>query len=74
MIVEGFENSGDSSKGMYIRNALDIPPKWKNIENSHIPLNWNDMRSIVDIPKLYAIASKRLKTKADIVRMAHMHA
>ena len=74
MIGEEFETGGDSFGGMYIQSTSDIPPEWKDIRNSHIPPNQNDMRSIVNIPKLYAIASKRLKTKADIVRMTHMHA
>ena len=43
MICEWFEKEGDSSRGMYIRSTSDIPP------------NWEDMRSIADIPKLCAI-------------------
>ncbi|MDI6886453.1 MAG: hypothetical protein QMD22_08980 [archaeon] len=45
--IKGVEGS---SRGMYIRNNADIPPRWK------------DVRSIADIPKLYEIVSKRLKT------------
>lgn len=52
MIREGFEKGGDLSIGMYMRSTSDIPPKWKDIRNSYIPPNQNDMRSIVDIPKL----------------------
>jgi hypothetical protein len=52
MIGEGFEKGGDSSRRMHIQSTSDTPPKW-DIRYSYIPLNWNDMRSIVDIPKLY---------------------
>ena len=41
----------DSSRGMYIRSTSDILPR-KDIRNSYIPPNWNDMRSIADITKL----------------------
>ena len=41
-----------SSRGMYIRSTSDIPPKGKYIQDSYIPPNWNDMRSIADILKL----------------------
>jgi len=40
MIEKRFGEKKFSSSGMYIRSASDIPP------------NWNDMRSIADIPKL----------------------
>jgi hypothetical protein len=36
--------------------SSDILPKWKDIRNSYIPPSWDDMRSIADITKLYAIA------------------
>ena len=42
----------DLSREMYIRSTSDILPKGKDIRNSYIPPNWNDMRSIADIPKL----------------------
>ncbi|MGB2728955.1 MAG: hypothetical protein WBD09_10870 [Halobacteriota archaeon] len=41
-----------SSRGMYIRNNADIPPKWKDIRNADILPNWSDVRSNADIPKL----------------------
>jgi hypothetical protein len=40
----------------YIRTTLDILPKGKDIRNSYISQNWNDMRSIADITKLAEIA------------------
>ncbi len=43
MILERFGEKKFSSRGMYIRSTLDILP------------NWNDIRSIADIPKLYEI-------------------
>jgi hypothetical protein len=55
MILERFGEIKFSSGGMYIRSTSDILPKWKDIRNSYIPPNWNDMRSIADIPKLYAM-------------------
>ncbi len=36
---------------MYIRSTSDILPKEKDIRNSYIPPNWNDMRSIADMKK-----------------------
>ena len=41
-----------SSRGMYIRSTSDILPKCKDMRNSYISPNWNDMRSIADITKL----------------------
>ena len=61
MIGKRFGEKKFSSRGMYIRNTSDILPKWKDIRNSYIPPNRSDMRSIADIPKLYAIVSKRVK-------------
>lgn len=49
------QEKGGSYRGIYIRSTSDITPKWKDMRNSYIPLNWNDMRSIADITKLYAI-------------------
>ncbi|NQE06615.1 hypothetical protein C5S32_12165 [ANME-1 cluster archaeon GoMg1] len=40
---------------MYIRSTSDILPKGKDIRNSYIPPNWNDMRCIADITKLNSI-------------------
>ena len=38
--------------GWYIRSTSDIPPERKDMRNSHILPNWNDMRSIKDITEL----------------------
>ena len=43
-----------SDIGMYIGSTSDIQPK--DIRNSYILPNWNDMRSIKDITELYEIA------------------
>ena len=48
------EEIGGSDIGMYIRSTSDIQPK--DIRNSYILPNWNDMRSIKDITELYEIA------------------
>lgn len=49
MIGKRFGEKKFSSRGMYIRSTSDIPP------------NWNDMRSVADIPELYEImAEERL--------------
>lgn len=56
MIEERFGEKGISSIGTYIQSASDILPKWKGIRNSYIPLIWNDMRSIADIPKINKIS------------------
>ena len=40
--------------------------KYKDIRNSHISTDWNDMRSITDMNELYAIVSKRFKGCEDI--------
>ena len=45
---------GDSSIGLHIRNTAGIMP------------NWCYIRSIADIPKLYAIVSKRLKGEINL--------
>jgi len=45
MVWKDFEKGGDSSGGIYIQSTSDIPP------------NWDDMRSIADITKLYEIGS-----------------
>ena len=37
---------------MYIRSTSDILPKGKDIRNSYIPPNRNDMLNIADITKL----------------------
>jgi len=41
---------------MYIRSTSDILAKGKDIRNSYIPPNRNDMRNIVDITKLSAMS------------------
>ncbi len=61
MMGRKIEEREESSRGMYIRSSSDILPKWKDIRNSYIPLNWNGIRSIADIPKLYAILPLVLK-------------
>ena len=58
MIGERFGEKKCSSRGMYMRSTSDILPKWKDIRNSYIPLNWNDMRSIADITELNKIVIK----------------
>jgi len=55
MILERFREEKGSAIGMYIRTTFDRPLKWRNIRSSYIPPE--DMRSIVDIPKLSEIAS-----------------
>lgn len=47
MILERFGEEKFSSRGMYIRNIVDIIP------------NWSDICSTADIPKLSAIACFR---------------
>lgn len=44
-----------SAIGMFIRGTSDILLKRKNIRNSYILPNRNDMRSIADITELYEI-------------------
>ena len=66
MICEGFEKGGVSSRGLCILNTSDITPKWKDIRNSHIPPNQNDMRSIADIPKLCEKATSNINSERDI--------
>ena len=44
-----------SSRGMYMGSTSDIPPKCKDIRNSYISPDWNDMRSIADMNELYSI-------------------
>jgi len=66
MIEERFGEKKFPSRGMYIRSTSDISLKWENMRNSYIPPNWNDMRSIADIPKLYemrAFDKYRSRTK-----------
>ncbi|MBE9593149.1 MAG: hypothetical protein IMF19_06685 [Proteobacteria bacterium] len=41
---------------MCIRSTSDILPKWWDIQSSYILSNWDDIRSIADIPKLGEIA------------------
>jgi len=57
---------------MYIRSTSDILPKGKDIRNSYIPPNRNDMRNIADITKLCEIAlcpiDKGLTARENIVR------
>jgi len=55
-------NEANSSKGVYMRSTADIPLKWNEIRNADIIPNQSYMRSIVDIPKLYAI-NLEFKTK-----------
>jgi hypothetical protein len=40
---------------MYLRSTSDILPKGKDIRNSYIPPNRNDMQNIADITKLSVI-------------------
>jgi len=46
----GIKEIGGSSR--CIGSTSDILPKWVDIRNSYIPPNWDDMRSIADIPEL----------------------
>jgi hypothetical protein len=49
-----------SAIGRYIRSTSDILLKGKDIRNSYIPPNWNDMRSIADITKLCAMPCSKI--------------
>jgi hypothetical protein len=55
MTEERFGEENFSPQWVYIRSTLDSSPKWKDIRNSYIPPNWNDIRSIADIPELSKI-------------------
>jgi hypothetical protein len=66
MIGDGFETGRVSSRWMYIQSTSDISPEWKDIRNSHIPPNQNDMRSIADIPKLCEKARSNINSERDI--------
>ena len=50
---------------MYIRSTSDILPKGKDIRNSYIPPNRNDMRNIADITKLSEIADIEKEKKTN---------
>ena len=50
--IKGIEGS---SRGMYMRNIVDITPKWKDIRIADIMPNRGDICSTVDIPKLSEI-------------------
>ena len=63
-----WERKRISSRGMYVRSTSDILPKWKDMRNSYIPLNWNDMRSIADITKLSESRIRLELFKGDISR------
>jgi len=49
------KEKGGSAIVMYLRSTSDILPKGKDIRNSYIPPNRNDMRNIADITKLNSI-------------------
>jgi len=49
------KEKGGSTIVMYLRSTSDILPKGKDIRNSYIPPNRNDMRNIADITKLNSI-------------------
>jgi len=66
MIEERFEEKKFSSRGMFIRSTSYILPRWKDIRNSYIPLNWNDMRSIADIPKLGEKVTSNINSESEI--------
>ena len=44
---------------MHILSTSDILLKREDIQNSCIPLNWDDMRSIADITKLSETALRK---------------
>lgn len=44
---------------MHIRSTFDILLKGEDIQNSCIPPNWDDMRSIADITKLSETALRK---------------
>ena len=48
------------SKCIYIRNTADIPLKWEDKRNADITPNRRYMRSIADIPMLYAIGRNKI--------------
>jgi len=48
---------GDSFRGC-ICEVVRIPLKCEDIRNSYISPDWNDMRSIADMNKLYEIVDK----------------
>ena len=54
------EDRGDRRfiRGMYMRSTSDIPPKCKDIRNSYISPDWNDIRSIADMNELGDICKK----------------
>ncbi|MDF2956316.1 MAG: hypothetical protein OD815_001932 [Candidatus Alkanophagales archaeon MCA70_species_2] len=52
-----------SSRGMYMGSTSDIPPKCKDIRNSYISPDWNDMRSIADMNELAEIPPRNLNSK-----------
>ena len=60
---------------MYIRSTSDILPKGKDIRNSYIPPNRNDMRNIADITKLSEIADieKEKKTNREVDKLIFTH-
>jgi hypothetical protein len=49
------KEKGGSAIVMYLRSTSDILPKGKDIRNSYIPPNRNDMQNIADITKLSVI-------------------
>lgn len=49
MIGGEFKKEVDLSRRRYLQSIADIPPKWTDIRNLHIPPNREDMRSIADI-------------------------
>ena len=52
-----------------MRSTSDIPPKCKDIRNSYISPDWNDMRSIADMNEINKISALTLRNFAYLADM-----